>query len=79
MHELYVGGCQMAVEMIIDRWNPSKRRYRTEAFCYGPSFLGLSLPLRAGAQIPGRAGMTHYSGGVTMGYVLSNAVGILAY
>ena len=29
-------GCQMAVEMIIDQWNPSKRRYRTETFCYGP-------------------------------------------
>ena len=24
------------VEMIIDQWNPSKRRYRTETFCYGP-------------------------------------------
>jgi hypothetical protein len=24
----------MAVEMIIDQWNPSKRRYRTETFCY---------------------------------------------
>ena len=26
-------GCNMAVEMIIDQWNPSKRRYRTETFC----------------------------------------------
>ncbi len=25
----------MTVEMIIDHWNPSKRRYRTETFCYG--------------------------------------------
>jgi hypothetical protein len=25
-------GCQMTVEMIIDQLNPSKRRYRTEAF-----------------------------------------------
>jgi hypothetical protein len=29
-------GCRMAVEMIIDQWNPSKRRYRQETFCYGP-------------------------------------------
>ena len=34
-------GCQMAVEMIIDQWNPDRRRYRTETFCYGP----LSCPL----------------------------------
>ena len=26
----------MPVEMIIDQWNPSRRRYRTETFCYGP-------------------------------------------
>ena len=32
----WIWGCQMAVEMIIDHWNPSKRRYRTETFCYGP-------------------------------------------
>jgi hypothetical protein len=25
----------MAVEMINDRWNPGKRCYRTETFCYG--------------------------------------------
>ena len=48
----------MAVEMIIDQWNPSKRRYRTEAFCYGP----LSRPLyRSGPsrKVPGRRGVTH--------------------
>jgi hypothetical protein len=22
--------------VIIDQWNPSRRRYRTETFCYGP-------------------------------------------
>jgi hypothetical protein len=50
-------GSLMAVEMIIDQWNPSKRRYRTEAFCYGP----LSCPLyRSGParKVPGRRGMT---------------------
>ena len=51
-------GCRMAVEMIIDHWNPSQRRYRTETFCYGP----LSCPLyRAGPtrKVPGRRGMTY--------------------
>ena len=36
-----IWGCRMPVEMIIDQWNPSRRRYRTETFCYGP----LSCPL----------------------------------
>jgi hypothetical protein len=51
-------GRQMAVEMIIDQWNPSKRRYRTEAFCYGPR----SCPFyRSGParKVPGRRGMTY--------------------
>jgi len=48
----------MAVEMIIDHWNPSQRRYRTETFCYGP----LSCPFyRAGPtrKVPGRRGMSY--------------------
>jgi hypothetical protein len=51
-------GCWMAVEMIIDQWNPSKRRYRTETFCYGPR----SCPhYRPGPprKVPGRRGMTY--------------------
>ena len=51
-------GCLMAVEMIIDQWNPSKRRYRTETFCYGPR----SCPLyRSGParKVPGRRGMSY--------------------
>lgn len=50
-------GCRMAVEMIIDHWNPSQVRYRTETFCYGP----LSCPVyRPGPRrsVPGRKGMT---------------------
>jgi hypothetical protein len=50
-------GCLMPVEIIVDHWNPSKKKYRFEAFCYGPK----SCPLyRAGAtrKVPGRAGMT---------------------
>jgi hypothetical protein len=41
-------GCQMAVEMIIDQWNPSKRRYCTETFCYGPR----SCPLYRSGPAP---------------------------
>ena len=51
-------GCHMAVEMIIDQWNPDKRRYRTETFCYGPR----SCPLyRSGPArtVPGRRGMSY--------------------
>jgi hypothetical protein len=51
-------GCQMVVEMIIDHWNPSVRRYRTETFCYGPK----NCPAyRAGAKrkVPGRKGMIY--------------------
>lgn len=55
------GGCfwgaEMAVEMIIDQWNPSKRRYRRETFCYGPK----NCPLYAAGpcrRVPGRKGMS---------------------
>lgn len=52
-----IWGCQMAVEMIIDQWNPSQKEYRAETFCYGP----LSCRLyRAGParKVPGRKGMS---------------------
>lgn len=29
-------GCRMPVEIIVDNWNPGRRKYRFEAFCYGP-------------------------------------------
>jgi hypothetical protein len=29
-------GCRMPVEIIIDHWNPSQKKYRFETFCYGP-------------------------------------------
>jgi hypothetical protein len=48
-----IWGCQMPVEMIIDQWNPNRRRYRIETFCYGPR----SCPLyKAGPArtVPGR-------------------------
>lgn len=50
-------GCRMPVEMIVDHWNPSVRKYRFETFCYGPK----SCPMyRAGPtrKVPGRKGMT---------------------
>jgi len=56
-----IWGCRMAVEMIIDQWNPSQKRYRQETFCYGP----LSCPLyRAGPtrKVPGRKGMSWEEG-----------------
>ena len=50
-------GCKMAVEMIIDHWNPSKKRYRLETFCYGPKSCSF---YKAGPTriVPGRKGMT---------------------
>lgn len=53
-----IWGCRMAVEMIIDHWNPSQRRYRTETFCYGP--LSCSA-YKAGPtrKVPGRRGMSY--------------------
>ena len=52
-----IWGCRMAVEMIVDQWNPQQKRYRMETFCYGPK----SCPLhKAGPtrKVPGRRGMT---------------------
>jgi hypothetical protein len=50
-------GCEMAVEMIVDQWNPSVRRHRRETFCYGPKSCRL---YRAGPtrKVPGRKGMS---------------------
>ncbi len=50
-------GCRMAVEIIIDQWNPGKKKYRLETFCYGPK---LCLFYKAGPtrKVPGRRGMT---------------------
>ena len=54
---LCLWGCEMAVEMIVDQWNPSNRRYRRETFCYGPK----SCPAYAAGptrKVPGRKGMS---------------------
>jgi hypothetical protein len=52
-----IWGCRMPVEMIIDQWNPSNRRFRFETFCYGPKSCSL---YRAGPtrKVPGRKGMS---------------------
>ncbi len=52
-----IWGCRMAVEMIIDQWNPSNKRYRYETFCYGPKscFFYKAGPAR---KVPGRKGMS---------------------
>lgn len=51
-----IWGCRMAVEMIIDQWNPSVRKYRFETFCYGPKSCVFyqAGPTR---KVPGRKGM----------------------
>jgi hypothetical protein len=52
-----IWGCRMPVEMIIDQWNPSQKRYRFETFCYGPKSCSLykAGPTR---KVPGRKGMS---------------------
>jgi len=47
----------MPVEMIIDHWNPPKKRYRFETFCYGSKSCML---YKAGPthKVPGRKGKT---------------------
>ena len=46
----------MPVEITIDHWNPGKKKYRTETFCYGPRSC---CYYRAGPtqKVPGRKGM----------------------
>lgn len=52
-----VWGCRMPVEMIIDPWNPSKKQYRFETFCYGPKSCPFYRPGLA-RKVPGRKGMS---------------------
>ena len=52
-----IWGCRMPVTIILDKWNPDKKRYRFETFCYGPKSCRL---YKAGPRrkVPGRHGMT---------------------
>lgn len=52
-----IWGCKMPVEIIIDHWNPSKRKYRFETFCYGPKSCSLYSPGPT-RKVTGRRGMT---------------------
>jgi hypothetical protein len=51
-----IWGCRMAVEVVVDHWNPGKELYRFETFCYGPKSCKY---YKAGAtrKFPGRRGM----------------------
>lgn len=51
-----VWGCRMPVEIIVDQWQPGKKRYRLETFCYGPKSCRFyqAGPVRS---VPGRQGM----------------------
>jgi hypothetical protein len=50
-------GCRMAVELIIDQWNPSRKQYRDETFCYGPRACQFYKP-GPSRKVPGRNGMS---------------------
>ncbi|MCX5745743.1 MAG: hypothetical protein NT062_24980 [Proteobacteria bacterium] len=52
-----VWGCRMAVEMIIDQWNPGRVQYRQETFCYGPLSCSIYKPGPT-RKVPGRKGMS---------------------
>lgn len=53
-----IWGCRMPVDMIIDQWNPSKKQYRFETFCYGPKSCSFYRPGPA-RKVPGRKGMSY--------------------
>lgn len=56
-----IWGAHMAVELIIDHWNPGNRRYRTETFCYGPKSCRLYRP-GPSRKVSGRRGMSFDEG-----------------
>jgi hypothetical protein len=53
-----IWGCVMPVEIIVDHWNPNRRRYRTETFCYGPLSCAVYKPGPT-RKVPGRNGMSY--------------------
>ncbi len=56
--KLCIWGCEMPVEIIVDHWNPSGKRYRFETFCYGPKSCGFYKAGRV-RTVPGRRGMVY--------------------
>jgi hypothetical protein len=53
-----IWGCRMPVEMIMDQWNPSKKQYRFETFCYGPKSCSFFRPGPV-RKVLGRKGMSY--------------------
>ena len=51
----------MAVEMIIDHWNPDRKKHRRETFCYGPKSCRFYRPGPT-RKVPGRRGMSFDEG-----------------
>ena len=51
-------GCLMPVEMVVDQWNPTSVKHRTETFCYGPKSCPTYRPGPT-RKVPGRRGMTY--------------------
>ncbi len=47
--------------MILDHWNPDRRKSRTEAFCYGPKSCRFYRPGPT-RKVPGRRGMSFDEG-----------------
>jgi len=54
-------GCRMPVGIILDTWNPWRRRYRVETFCYGPKSCRF---YRAGRErtVPAKDGLSYTEG-----------------
>ncbi len=52
-----IWGSRMPVEMILDHWNPERRQYRFETFCYGPKSCRFYQPGPT-RKVPGRKGMS---------------------
>ena len=48
----------MPVEIIIDHWNPGKKKYRFETFCYGPLSCKFYKP-GPNRKVEGRKGMVY--------------------
>lgn len=53
-----IWGCRMPMEIIIDNWNTSKKKYRFETFCYGPLSCKLYKP-GPNRKVEGRNGMMY--------------------
>lgn len=53
-----IWGCRMPVEIIIDHWNPGRKKYRFETFCYGPLSCIFYKP-GPKRKVEGRKGMVY--------------------